>query len=140
METRVLVVEDEYLVAQMIVDVLKEQDCIVDVARSGMDAITAIIEHPPYTVVITDIMLPDVDGFAVMKTIVRNSPHTYVIIYSGRDVGLLQKDLQQFFDETSRVGLPRLKGHIFPKGRPGFVETLLKLVAFLQKVETLTTS
>ncbi len=62
----VLVVDDDRLIREMTKDALSEEGFVVDVAASGADALEAIHLHGPYAVVITDLSMPEMDGFELM--------------------------------------------------------------------------
>lgn len=80
---RVLVVDDEPKVAEYLRKGLTEQGFVVDVARDGIDARHLGMEGE-YDVIVLDVMLPGVDGFAVAEAIrkVRSTP---ILMLTARD-------------------------------------------------------
>jgi len=63
---RILVVEDEKRLAQLIQKGLREEGFVVDVLHQGDEALEAIL-HTPFDAVVLDIMLPGRDGLSVLK-------------------------------------------------------------------------
>lgn len=81
-EISILLVDDENLIRKTFTrDLMAEQFTVTAVA-GGQEAIEAL-EHTQYDLVITDLMMPDIDGFAVLKTAKRIAPATSVIILTG---------------------------------------------------------
>ena len=63
---RLLLVEDETKHARFIKRGLEEEQFAIDVARDGEEALN-LIEATSYDLIILDLMLPQVDGFEVLK-------------------------------------------------------------------------
>ena len=82
---RVLVVEDEARLATFIRKGLSEQSFTVDVAADGASAIRCA-RSTPYDLVILDIMLPDIDGFAVCRELRRMHLDVPILMLSARGV------------------------------------------------------
>ncbi|HEU5393874.1 MAG TPA: response regulator [Candidatus Methylomirabilis sp.] len=74
---KVLVVDDEPLIAQMLTDRL--QELYVDVLRAsnGVEALEMAWEHVP-DLILLDVMMPKIDGFEVAK-ILKENPRTATI-------------------------------------------------------------
>jgi two-component system, cell cycle response regulator CtrA len=80
---RVLLVEDNAAMAAMIEQVLREQKFIVDSTDLGEDAIE-IAKLYDYDIIILDLTLPDIDGYAVLRRLRAARVSTPVLIMSGR--------------------------------------------------------
>ncbi len=84
---RVLVVDDDAVVAETLHDILKFDGHEVRVAeggQAGIDAFRAgITAGTPYDIVITDLGMPYVDGRAVAAAIKTASPSTRVMMLTG---------------------------------------------------------
>lgn len=63
---RALVVDDDEPIRTMLAKVVERQDFEVDTASDGAEAISKL-EHDGYSVVLLDLMMPRVDGFAVLR-------------------------------------------------------------------------
>ena len=63
-----LVVEDSEPAAIQLIDILSEQGYRVQVAQNGREALAKIGEYPPAAVIL-DLMMPEVDGFEVLRQI-----------------------------------------------------------------------
>ena len=71
---RVLVVDDDYDLAQLLRDVLTYENCEVEIAGNGMEAMDRL-RTGDYEAVICDLMMPRVDGEALYNDVVRAYPH-----------------------------------------------------------------
>jgi two-component system OmpR family response regulator len=81
---RILVVEDERKMAGLLRRGLEEEGYSVDVAMTGTDAIWVAAENP-YDAVILDVMLPDIDGFAVCRELRSRERWMPVLFLTARD-------------------------------------------------------
>ena len=82
---RVLVVEDEARLATFVRKGLSELSYTVDVAGDGGTAIQ-LARSTPYDLVILDIMLPDIDGFAVCRELRAMNLDVPILMLSARGV------------------------------------------------------
>ena len=65
---KILVVDDEQSIADMIKLCLSKNGYICEAAYNGMDA-TKLIEEKRYDLILLDIMLPDIDGYDLIEYI-----------------------------------------------------------------------
>jgi two-component system copper resistance phosphate regulon response regulator CusR len=80
---RVLLVEDEAKLAEYVRKGLSENGFVVDVAKDGIDGKHLALQGD-YDLVVLDVMLPGIDGFAVLKAL-RESRNTPVLMLTARD-------------------------------------------------------
>jgi DNA-binding response OmpR family regulator len=80
----VLVVEDERRLAQLMRRVLEEEGHTVDVAHDGEEGLQMALEGT-HDVVVLDIMLPEMDGIDVCKSLRRNRVDTPVLLLTALD-------------------------------------------------------
>ncbi len=80
---KILIVEDEQKMSEYLCKGLTEQGCAVDVASNGIDGQHLAIQHD-YDVIVLDVMLPGMDGFAVLRSL-RTVKQTPVIMLTARD-------------------------------------------------------
>jgi len=80
--SKILIVDDEPNIAEMIVHALKRDDYELDTAGGGLPAIEQI-QHTDYDLVISDVMMPDADGFAVLDAAMQRPSPPDVIIITG---------------------------------------------------------
>lgn|SRR5574342_843215 len=71
--TRILVVEDQPAVAQMLVEVLEADGYEVETAANGRLALDKI-ESRPYDLIISDLRMPELDGVGLYREIKRRRP------------------------------------------------------------------
>jgi two-component system, OmpR family, response regulator len=81
---RVLVVDDEPSLAELLSSVLRYEGWSVQTAGTGADAVRAGREFRPDAVVL-DIMLPDFDGVEVMRRLRADLPGVCVLFLTARD-------------------------------------------------------
>src|SRR5688572_7667730 len=75
--TRILVVEDDRDIGELVTRYLEKAGFAVELLSSGRDALKAIAERPPDLLVL-DLMLPHVDGFEICR-VARGSESTAMI-------------------------------------------------------------
>ncbi|WP_377001183.1 heavy metal response regulator transcription factor [Bordetella pertussis] len=80
----ILVIEDEPKLADYLHKGLSEQSHIVDVARDGVNGRHLALEGD-YELVILDVMLPDIDGFAVLAALGGDAGEKTVLMLTARD-------------------------------------------------------
>ena len=79
---KILIVDDDPEILEVITDILREGGYAVDTAPDGVKAIR-YIDAESYDLVITDLNLPEIDGMMVLKHVVDQSPDTMCIILTG---------------------------------------------------------
>ena len=79
---RILVVDDEPSMAQLVADDLGRRGHACDVRGSGGDAL-ALAGAEPIDLVITDLNMPVMDGLELMKRIKQRDPGLPVIVITG---------------------------------------------------------
>lgn len=81
---RILVVEDDAGVGELVCDDLTDQGYAIDWAHDGDEAL-AFQRSFPYDLIILDIMLPGTDGFAVVRRLRKQRQHVPVLMLTARD-------------------------------------------------------
>ena len=80
---RILVVDDETLIADTIVQILNRNGFIAEAAYSGKDAIEVATRHCP-ELVLSDVMMPHLDGVEAAIAIREHCPDTRIVLFSGQ--------------------------------------------------------
>jgi two-component system response regulator VicR len=80
---KLLVVDDEKSMANAICDNLEYEGYQVDCAYGGQQALDCL-KGKKYNLVILDVMMPDIDGFAVLSELRKTNDHTPVIFLTAR--------------------------------------------------------
>jgi two-component system OmpR family response regulator len=80
---RILVVEDDSKIASFVVKGLKQSGFAVDQCSDGEQALI-LAETTPYDAAVVDVMLPKVDGLAVVQRLREQNIRTPVIILSAK--------------------------------------------------------
>lgn len=83
-EARLLVVEDETNIRELLATSLKFAGFEVHTAANGNEAITVAGEHP-LDLAVLDVMLPDMDGFTVTRKLRGNGIDLPIVFLTARD-------------------------------------------------------
>jgi len=81
---RVLVVDDEESITELVATALRYEGFEVEVARNGRDALTAATLFRPQLIVL-DVMLPDLDGFEVQRRLAVDRLRVPILFLTARD-------------------------------------------------------
>jgi two-component system OmpR family response regulator len=81
---RVLVVDDEPGITDLVSMALRYEGLKVEVAHTGWDALRTVTTFRPHLMVL-DIMLPDLDGFEVLRRLSGDHPRIPVLFLTARD-------------------------------------------------------
>ncbi|MDQ1636199.1 MAG: two-component system, OmpR family, response regulator [Frankiaceae bacterium] len=81
---RVLVVDDEQTLAELLTMALRYEGWDVRSANSGLDAVRTVREFRPDAVVL-DVMLPDIDGLEVLRRLRTDASDVPVLFLTARD-------------------------------------------------------
>ena len=79
---RVLLVEDDFAISQSIETMLKKESMIVDTTDLGEEGFE-IGKLYDYDIIILDLMLPDINGYEVLRNLRASKVNTPVLILSG---------------------------------------------------------
>ena len=81
--SRILVVEDDAELCELVAGRLRETGYEVDTAATGVEALRRVEAHVP-DLVILDIMLPELDGLEVCRRLRADHPLLYIIMLTAR--------------------------------------------------------
>lgn len=83
---RVLIVDDDSLLRELLRAVLQDGGFSLDEAASGEEALRLAIAEPP-NVVVLDVMMPGMNGFEVCRALRANpsTEHAHIIMLTARD-------------------------------------------------------
>ncbi|HEV7208264.1 MAG TPA: response regulator transcription factor [Mycobacteriales bacterium] len=81
---RVLVVDDEQHITDLVAMALRYEGFEVATASSGTAALQAVADFDPQAVIL-DVMLPDLDGFEVTRRLGQRGSHPPILFLTARD-------------------------------------------------------
>lgn len=81
---QILVVDDVIDNSLLLATILESEGYQVDIASSGYTAIAKIEANPP-SLVLLDLMMPELDGYEVAKWIRQNQPSVAIVIVTAYD-------------------------------------------------------
>ncbi|MGZ7078070.1 MAG: response regulator [Thermoanaerobaculia bacterium] len=91
MEQRVLVVDDEPAIRALVTKIVERAGLPVDNARDGAEAIEKL-DANSYEVLVVDLMMPNVDGFAVVDYLRdRPGPRPAIIVITAGDTAAIRR-------------------------------------------------
>lgn len=101
--SRILVVDDEPFIVQLVADMLSEEGYDVDTAANGLLALEQIRERP-YDLILSDLRMPTFDGLALYRALEQDWPELIrrLIFVSGTTE---QPEYRTFLEKT---GVPIL--------------------------------
>jgi len=117
--TKILVIDDEELVRDVLLQTLSRANYEVTLASSGEEGLRLFCERP-FDIVLTDLAMPTLSGWEVCRRIKETSPHTQVGMITGWG---LELDPRQIIES----GVDRVISKPFDFGR------ILNLVAEMRK-------
>jgi PAS domain S-box-containing protein len=114
---RVLVVDDDLGVCQSLRDLLTDEHCDVRMANGGLEALQ-VLERHSVDVVLSDVVMPDMDGYDLYMELKERRPETPVVLMTA-----------YYFDKDHVIKRSRLEGLeqvIFKKPiNPGRLKSIL---------------
>jgi CheY-like chemotaxis protein len=79
---RVLVVDDDAGICDSLRDLLAAERCCVEIAASGVFALEWL-RRQKFDVVLTDVVMPDMDGYELYQAVKRHTPNLPVILMTA---------------------------------------------------------
>lgn len=80
---RILIVEDEFNLADVIASRLKKEKYVVDISCDGEEGLDNAITHI-YDLIILDVMLPKMNGFEILEEIRKNEVKAKIIMLTAK--------------------------------------------------------
>lgn len=117
--SRILIVEDTPLMRESLVDVLTATGHEVTTADNGLQAVEMIAGGAGFDVIITDIIMPEMDGIQAIMEIQTLQPEACIIAISG---GSARMEKGQGLETARRLGA------VAVLEKPFEVDTLLAAV------------
>ena len=81
--TKILLVEDERMLAEILCDTLSDRDFDVHLACDGLQALEKVASDG-YDVIVSDIMMPNMDGFSLAKRLRNDGCRTPILFLTAR--------------------------------------------------------
>ena len=82
---RILIIEDEPSLTDVLESRLKKEKYLIDVSHDGEDGLLLALTGI-YDLIILDVMLPNLDGFEILKEIRNNNVDTKVILLTAKSL------------------------------------------------------
>ncbi len=114
---RVLVVDDDENICRVVRRMLTAAGYEVEVAGNGQEALTKL--SPDVAVVISDVLMPEMDGIEMLRRLRKEVPNAKIISMSGGGI----QDKEHVLEIAERLGAARTLSKPFTR------EELLNVVA-----------
>ncbi len=117
---KILVIEDEYKVAEYLRRALTEHNHIVDIALEGMGGLH-LARESQYDLILLDVVLPDIDGFSILRDLRKNSVVPILMLTAQSKVEDRVKGLHEGADDylVKPFALSELLARVLALGRRG---------------------
>lgn len=79
---RVLVVDDDAHICESLKDLLEGERCCIETAPSGARAVEWL-ERQPFDLVLSDVVMPDMDGYELYQTVKESTPKLPVVLMTA---------------------------------------------------------
>ena len=79
---RVLIVDDDAGICESLKDLLEGERCCIETAPSGVHAME-LLERQPFDLVLSDVVMPDMDGYELYQTVKGNRPKLPVVLMTA---------------------------------------------------------
>ena len=79
---RLLVVDDDLGVCHSLKELLQKERCLVETAPSGQKAME-LLEKSEFDLILSDVVMPDMDGYALYHAVKSKSPNLPVVLMTG---------------------------------------------------------
>jgi CheY-like chemotaxis protein len=80
---RILVVEDERNIRFLVVSILRQQKHEVIEAVNGVDALRCLEEHGNFDLIVTDILMPEMDGVQLTEAVRQEFPDLPILVVAA---------------------------------------------------------
>jgi CheY-like chemotaxis protein len=95
----ILVVDDEPQVAEVLVEIFSQDECTVETAADGEEAL-AKLRHRSYDVIVCDIRMPRLNGGAFYRAIEERAPQLlWRVLFVTGDI--LSQETREFLQQTA---------------------------------------
>lgn len=132
MQKKVLIIEDDYDIANLVQINLRDINCECDIASDGITGVEHALSHS-YDVIILDMMLPKLDGLEVCKRLRKNQILVPILMLTSRadeddKVTSLNAGADDYITKPFSIKelLARVKAHIrrfSPEKEPSFINS-----------------
>ena len=84
---KILVIEDDRRIANILAEILRDQHYIVEVAEDGQAGLN-FAQTSRYDLIVLDLMLPKLDGVTLCQQLRKTGDQTLILMLTARDTSL----------------------------------------------------
>ena len=101
---KILLVEDEKMLAEILSDTLSDRNFDVHLAYDGIHALE-VIKKEPFDVIVSDVMMPNLDGYSLAKKLRNEGFNTPILFLTA--LSATEDVVKGFETEEPRLGIPK---------------------------------
>jgi CheY-like chemotaxis protein len=90
---RILVADDTKAITDIVTNILQKEGHEVQSFYNGQQAIDALSKEGHFDLVITDMLMPEKDGFDVIAFIKEKTPDTQIVVMTGGGVSITPEEV-----------------------------------------------
>jgi PAS domain S-box-containing protein len=79
---RILIVDDDLGICRSLKEILEGEGCVVDTAQDGVEGLSRV-ESATYDLVLSDVVMPRMDGYELYKAIRSSQPHLPILMMTA---------------------------------------------------------
>jgi len=107
MTKRILIAEDDAFLAKILSNKIKNDGFEVESVANGADALTQASESD-YNLILTDLIMPELDGFELLKRLKENGNNTPVLVFSNLaqaedEAEVMKLGAKYFFNKSTPI-------------------------------------
>ena len=134
---KILIADDDREIRSLLYEILSDEGYDVNIASDGLEAVE-LIQKKDFDIILTDLVMPNVDGLEVLKASRSKSENTLVIIITGfatmestieaTKSGAYDYITKPFLIEEIRLLVQRASDFLFYKNRTKELEDNIKVI------------
>lgn len=107
---RILIIDDDATMRELLKEMLEPMGYSLEEASNGMEGLE-LHTKKPYDLIITDIIMPEMEGLETIMALKRQSPDCKIIAISGGG----HADANEYLDAAAKFGAARIFSKPFEK-------------------------
>lgn len=120
---KILVIDDTKAIADIVKNILDKEGHTATSCYNGREGIKALTTNAAFDLVITDMIMPEQDGYDVINHVKANLPHTKIIVMTGGGVAITPQQVIRSIGNDIEIFLTK------PIGKSELIDAVNKALA-----------